>query len=267
MTMESRVKARVRDAMHWLTFVGSRYYCPLCERTAREFTPNRESAGQAVIDKYHILSMGARPHYRCPWCNSSDKERLVWAFLLFNTDILTTERPISVLHIAPEKNTMHRLKALPHVTYVSGDKFEGDVRYSDGRYGNSIELDVRHIPFKDDSFDMVLCNHVMEHVPEDIRGMKEIYRVLKLGGLAILQTPVSRALSHTIEGGAETDAERLEKFGQADHVRIYAEKEYVARLKSVGLNARAIARSEVVDHEKTKFWGLNTEEKIYYAEK
>ncbi len=256
----------VRSGPIYLRFFGRTYYCPLCGARARKFTPSRATPGQAVVDKYGIVSMGERPHYRCPWCNSSDKERLVWIFLERKTGLLAGTMPKSVLHVAPEKNTMRRLKAVSGLSYFAGDMFEGDERYSSGRYGDAVYLDITDLSrFEDDTFDAVICNHVLEHVPDDKKGMREIFRVLKPGGFAVLQTPVSRTIQSTLEGDVTTPEARLAAYGQADHVRIYQEDEYLCRLEGVGFSVKAWESVELLDTG--PLIGANPKEKVYVATK
>lgn len=264
--MWKRLKALVRSLVRYLRFAGRTHYCPLCKASAREFTPSQATSGQVTIDKYQIVSMGQRPHYRCPWCNSSDKERLVWMFLERKTSLLAGVEQKSVLHVAPERNTMRRLKEVAKLSYIAGDLFEGDDRYTPERYGGAIYLDITDMSqFEDNRFDAVICNHVMEHVPDDRKGMREIFRVLKPGGFAILQTPVSRGIQHTLEGEAHTPQERLLLYGQADHVRIYQEADYLNRLTATGFSVTAWSPTEIVDNP--LWFGINQKEKVYVAAK
>jgi SAM-dependent methyltransferase len=246
---------------------GTAYYCPLCERHARAFAPNPPGPGQATIDHYRIVSMGARAHYRCPWCNSSDKERLVWRFLETRTDILDPRAPARVLHVAPEKGVSRRVRALTHVEYVSGDKFEGDARYTPQRYEGAHYLDITDLSsLADDRFDLVICNHVLEHVPDDRRALRELFRVTKPGGIAILQVPVSRDTA-TIEDPAATAEERLRTFGQRDHVRIYGEADYLARLADAGFAVRKIPAHDIGALRDCRRMGFNADEALYACTK
>jgi SAM-dependent methyltransferase len=213
--------------------------------------------------------MGINPHYRCPWCNSSDKERLVWKYLTTKTDVVTTKRPLSVLHIAPEKNTQKKFRARPNITYIVGDMFSGASKYTSEHYGGAIYLDITDMSrFKDGTFDVIICNHVLEHVIDDRRGMREIYRTLKSGGFAILQVPVSRNIESSIEDlSALTEEERTERFGQSDHVRIYAEKDYLSRLAEVGFAVENIPCGILCPKKDAELWAVNRSESVYVAKK
>lgn len=246
--------------------IGNTYHCPLCDRSARTFINNSKRDGQAVIDKYHITAMGARPHYRCPWCGSSDKERLLWLYIKKQSIISNKTKQISILHIAPEKNIRVKLQSQKHISYISGDKFDGDARYKDKRYGDSEYVDITKTRFSDESFDILICNHVLEHIPDDISAMRELYRILKKGAVAILQVPTSQTIKKSIEYGyLNNRMERLTTYGQADHVRIYAEQDYVERLKKIGFIVDTIFQKAFLSKEEIVIYGLNPKEKIFIA--
>jgi SAM-dependent methyltransferase len=210
--------------------------------------------------------MGARPHYRCPWCSSSDKERLVYEYLTHCTDVFSGD--VSVLHIAPEPGLMRLLRARPNGKYMAGDKFEGDARYTDGRYGDAVSMDVTDLSATDNTFDLILCNHVLEHVPNDTRAMSELFRVLKPGGVAVLQVPVSRTISKSIEDDSIVEeSERIRMFGQADHVRIYAETEYLSRLRTAGFETQTVMSKEFLSSREIERLGVNPQEAIYVCMK
>ncbi len=269
MTVWKYFKKIARLSLRYVRFAGTRYYCALCGGRARVFTPIKTYPGQKTIDKYQIVAMGVNPHYRCPRCNSSDKERLVWKYLTTHTDILTATRPLSVLHVAPEKNTQKKVRSRPNIRYVAGDMFKGAAKYTPEHYGGATYLDVINIPqFGDGTFDLIICNHVLEHVLDDIKGMGEIYRTLKKGGFAILQVPVSRIIENSIEDAtAITEEERTEKFGQSDHVRIYAEKDYLSRLASIGFLVEVIPCESLFSESEADLWGVNHKENIYVVRK
>jgi SAM-dependent methyltransferase len=168
---------------------------------------------------------GGRRKAVCNHCGSSDRERLVWYGLKrLNKFIVGCE----ILHIAPEKRIKEKI--LLDEKYTLGENYIcGDLI----NFGKGVEkIDLANINYPDNSFDIVICNHVLEHIPNDIQAMREIYRVLKVGGHAILQVPI-REVERTIENEAKTDKKRLELYGQIDHVRIYGQ-DYFDRLLSVG---------------------------------
>lgn len=202
--------------------------------------------------------MGNRKHYQCPWCGSTDKERLVWWYL---SQILAPGQRI--LHIAPERNTRRRIQEIPNIEYTCGDKFYGDPRYKDGRYDGVDEVDITALPYADHSFDIIICNHVLEHVEDDVRALSELHRVLKPGGKAILQVPVSYSTKTIEDPTAKTEEEHERVYGQRDHVRIYG-TDYPARLEKAGFVVIDIAPEGRPSLAK---FGVNLLEHLYLCER
>ena len=147
-----------------------------------------------------------------------------------------------------------------NVEYVTADIFKKDVL---------VKMNITDIQFPDDSFDAIICNHVLEHIIDDGKAMSELYRTLRPGGWAILQVPVSQVLTNTYEDFSITTMEgREEAFGQYDHVRIYAE-DYQDRLAQAGFTVSVF--KWVTEAEKfggrRNFFGLNEEESVYFVSK
>lgn len=152
---------------------------------------------------------------------------------------------------------------MPGIEYVCGDKFYGSPRYKDGRYDGVDEIDITALPYADKSFDSIICNHVLEHIEDDSCALSELYRVLKSGGKAILQVPISYITKTIEDPSARTEEEREQTFGQIDHVRIYG-TDYPARLKKAGFVVTDIAPEN--RPPLTRF-GVNPREHIYIASK
>jgi SAM-dependent methyltransferase len=202
-------------------YAGDRFECPFCSRRFRRMIPRGLKHG--VLTEKHVVGGGWRRDAFCPGCSSYDRERLVYLYLKHCTDAFT--RPGRVLHVAPERILEKIFRAVPGIDYLTGDLFSEVV---------DVKLDVTNIQFADNSLDLVLCNHVLEHVPDDGQAMREILRVLKPGGLAVLQTPISLVLEATDEElGYLTREDRIRRFGQEDHCRIYAQ-DYPDRLRRAG---------------------------------
>jgi ubiquinone/menaquinone biosynthesis C-methylase UbiE len=160
------------------------------------------------------------------------------------------------LHFAPELCFIDRFKSLKNLDYISAD-LESPLAM--------IKMDIQNIPFPENSFDVVFCNHVMEHVDDDIKSMQEIYRILKPGGWAIIQSPINKKLKETNEGThLKTSKEREKSFGQKDHMRDYG-LDYGNRLEKAGFKVSEIDYvSELPEEQKMKY-ALPHDEKIFYC--
>ena len=167
---------------------------------------------------------------------------------------------MKLLHVAPEARVNAILRQAAALDYVTADICP---RHA------TVQMDITQIQFPEDSFDAIICNHVLEHIPDDQKAMSELYRVLKPGGWAILQVPVSATLKETYEDFSITSSElRKEAFGQRDHVRIYAE-DYKDRLARVGFQInvfRWVTEPEKFGGRRNAF-GLNEEEVVYSVTK
>ena len=192
-----------------LFYKGNQVKCPVCMHSFRKFLP------------YGRIS---RSNALCPNCLSLERHRLLWLFLNDKTDFFTAKA--KMLHIAPELCYMKRFESLPKLEYLTAD-LESPLA--------KIKMDIHNIPFPENSFDIIFCNHVLEHVKDDRKVMSEILRVLKPGGWAILQVPIFLPLNPiTFEDPTIIDPQkRAELFGQDDHVRVYG-KDYADRIRSTG---------------------------------
>jgi SAM-dependent methyltransferase len=223
-----RVRQLLYQAWYRVMLRGSGVVCVLCGSEWRAFGP-----------------LGGGPNRQCPRCFSLERHRLLWLYLerergeLFATDN-------RVLHIAPEQSLQKRLRALPRLDYLSGDL---DSRLAD------VRLDVTDLSFPDASFDVVICNHVLEHVLDDRRAMSELYRVLRPGGWGVAMVPDVEKETTFEDPTAVTPEQRLALFGQADHVRRYG-RDYVQRLESVGFRVSVEELEDALDPDEQRRLGL-----------
>lgn len=177
---------------------------------------------------------------------SLERHRLLWLYLNEQTDFFQSEldsdssisKPkhiklrdaetnlaLKVLHFAPEQAFYKRFRKQKNLEYTTTDLFSPLA---------DVKADICNLPFKDNRYDVILCNHVLEHIPDDTKAMQELYRVLKPGGMAILQIPQDLSRATTFADDSITDQkERAKIFGQYDHVRIYG-RDYFDKLRSIG---------------------------------
>ncbi|MDP4703838.1 MAG: class I SAM-dependent methyltransferase [Polaribacter sp.] len=162
---------------------------------------------------------------------SLERHRLMWLFLRDETDFFTSTKKLKTLHIAPEQCFLSIFKKQQNLEYVTSD-LESPIA--------DVKADICNLPFEDNSFDVIFCNHVLEHIPDDTKAMQELFRVLKKGGFGIFQVPQDLNMDITFEDNSITDKkERARIFGQYDHVRVYG-KDYFDRLREIGFKVNEI---------------------------
>lgn len=170
-----------------------------------------------------------RENVLSPSTLSLERHRLLWLYLENETDFFTS--PLKVLHFAPEQAFYKRFRKLKNLDYTTTDL---NSPLAD------VKADICNLPFENESFDFILCNHVLEHIPDDTKAMKEIYRILRKGGTAILQIPQDLNRAETFEDASITDPkERAAIFGQYDHVRVYG-RDYFNKLRDIGFKVEEV---------------------------
>ena len=156
---------------------------------------------------------------------SLERHRLLWLYLQNETDFFTAKEKKNVLHFAPEQEFYKRFKKQKNIQYTTTDLFSPLA---------DVKADICNLPFEDNQYDVLFCNHVLEHIPDDTKAMQELYRVLKPGGMAILQIPQDLNRVTTFSDDSITDEkERAAIFGQYDHVRVYG-RDYFDKLRTIG---------------------------------
>ncbi len=212
-------------------FKGDKFVDPIDGKSYRKFLPygygkQRENA----------LSPGTL---------SLERHRQMWLYLQNETDFFT--KNYKVLHIAPEQEFLRKFKKMKNLDYTSADLFSPIV---------DVKADILDLPFADESFDVVFCNHVLEHIEDDRKAMSELYRVMKKNAWGIFQVPMKNSLDKTYEDFTIKDPkERQKHFGQYDHVRWYG-MDYFDRLKSVGFQTKPLFYSQKFPKEDIKKFGL-----------
>lgn len=192
-----------------------------------------------------------RPNALCPGTLSLERHRLLWLYLQRHTDFLKKE--LKVLHVAPEQVFYQKFKSLKHWDYITTDLYSPLA---------DVKADLCDLPFQDYQFDLILCNHVLEHIPNDVKAMSELYRVLKNNGILIAQVPLEEKREKTFEDDSIINPdERTKVFGQYDHVRIYGQ-DYYHRLESVGFSAERIFIQKDLTTEEILRFALPQKEKI-----
>ena len=208
---------------------GKQYTDPIDGKSFKMFLPYGY-----VKQRENILS---------PSSLSLERHRLLWLYLKDETDFFSAQK--KVLHFAPEQCFLKRFRSLKNLDYTTTDLFSPIA---------DVKADICNLPFEDNSYDVILCNHVLEHIPDDTKAMQELYRVMKPGGWGVFQIPQDLNREMTFEDDSITDkAERAKIFGQYDHVRVYG-RDYFEKLRSIGFKVEEIDyTSKLSDTEIDKF--------------
>lgn len=236
-----------------------RQACPVCGARVRRFGDS--GYGFPVLERLRVVGGMRRAADRCPVCHATARERLVWFYLSDPRHGLAPH--LRIAHFAPEKGLTLRLRAAARAGYRAYD-FEPR-RY---RHLSHVEqADLAALPMPDASVDLLICNHVIEHVPDPARAMAEIARVLAPQGIAILQVPIALALEETLAAPPLAGpAEREALLGQHDHLRLYCRAGYLPDLQAAGLAVEAFRPFER-DAEAATRWRLDPFEDLFVCRK
>lgn len=222
-----------------LLYVGRGRECPVCGTKRRKFLPY----GYVV----------SRDNALCPNCLSLERHRLLWLWLQRESDLF--ERRPRLLHVAPEVCLMRHLRR----AYAGGGNEKDYVTADLESPLADLHFDIQLIPLADESFDVIFCNHIMEHVEDDLRAMSELYRVMRRGGWGVILSPVELDRATTFEDDSITDeAERTRIFGQYDHRRVYGH-DYADRLREVGFEVEDLDYAASLSPDERNRFALPTD--------
>jgi len=210
-----------------LCLKGNNFTDPIDGKSFRKFLP------------YGYVNQ--RKNALSPSTLSLERHRLMWLFLRDETNFFSSKDVLKVLHIAPEQCFLDLFKKQKNIEYITSD-LESPIA--------DVKADICNLPFKDNEFDVVFCNHVLEHISDDTKAMQELYRVLKKDGFGIFQIPQDLSRATTFEDNSIIDKkERAKIFGQYDHVRIYG-RDYFNKLRKVGFKVDEIDYSKKISPKK-----------------
>lgn len=225
-------------------YKGNNVECPVCEKSFRKFL----SYGSDVAHRENIL---------CPYDLTLERHRAMWLYLKNKSDFFTHPN-LKVMHIAPEQCFYPKFKKQKNLNYTTGDLVSPLA---------DLHFDLHNIPLEDNQYDVVFCNHVMEHVKDDLQCMKELYRIMKPGGWGIMQVPIDASRTETYEDWSITDPKEREKhFWQYDHVRLYG-LNYPKRLEEAGFSVEIVDFSKELPPEKFERYRIPKTELLYVVHK
>lgn len=221
-------------------FKGKSAYCPVCDTKVQKFLNHLETG---------------KPNSWCPICESEQRHRLDLLFFRKNTNLFDSSSK-KMLHVAPELSIKPILQREKKLDYITADLNDPDAM---------VKMDITEIQFPDETFDVIYCSHVLEHVIEDWKAMGEFYRVLKTGCWAVLQVPINVEVTEE-DFTVDSDEERLRLYGQIDHVRNYG-RDYKDRLEKAGFEVRIFKADEIVSKDALKQMSIAPEREVYFCKK
>ncbi len=226
-----------------LIYKGTKNECPCCNGTFKKFL---------TFDGYGVK----RENARCPKCGSLERHRLLWLFM--KNELNITSKKLNLLHIAPEPGIQQLLEPLKNIDYLSADIAHPLAM---------VKMDITDIKYPDNSFDAIICAHVLNHVNDDAKAMSELYRVMRPTGWIIVQTPVDYNREHTFEDATvKTEADRKKVFGQQDLARIYG-KDFLSRLQHAGFKVEVVHYCKQLGAGVAERMGLLQDDELFFCTK
>jgi hypothetical protein len=233
-------RRQVRRTVKRFVHFGLVRYCPCCKAHLRRFQP---------------FGIVRRPEAKCPVCGSLERHRLTYLYMMRKTDLFDGG-PKRMLHVAPEAQLARLFQRAGYIDYLSADLCSARAM---------VKMDITDIQYADNTFDVIYCSHVLEHIPDDGKAMREFHRVLKMGGWAILQVPIT--VDVTFEDPSVTSPEeRLRLFGQEDHVRRYG-TDYKNRLADAGFSVLVDGFARELNDQTASQLGLMRSEDVFFCRK
>jgi len=216
---------RIRNHLFRVVFFGRGCFCVFCRKSYRRFLHHGVRA--RVFRRHRVSGAGYRKNARCPNCRSNQRTRLLYLFFQHRTTLY--HDPVRLLHLSPKKKLGRIFSGCENIEYTCGAL--APQRFAEF---DAVAVDVRKIPFPENRFDVLICNHILEHVPEDRIAIQELYRVLRPGGFGVLQVPLAVDLPRTLEDpSVQSERARKREYGQKDHVRLYGQ-DFFRRLEEAG---------------------------------
>lgn len=222
-----------------LLYTGDKVYCFCCQKKYSKFLP------------YRTYGHHTRQNAQCPGCGSLERHRLMMAFLQEKTEVFREK--VNLLHFAPEDTLQRRFSKMQNIKYLSVDLFSPLAMQ---------RMDIMDLPINDSTYDSILCNHVLAHVEDDRKAMRELYRILKVGGWALITTTINLSIQTFEQPGPLTKEEKLEVYGQEDLCRIYGH-DIIDRLEETGFDVELVDYATQLPHSKFGEYGFNKDLMLY----
>ena len=232
---------------------GGDKYCLLCGSRVVRFLPNGQD--EEIFHNHHVIGGGYRESCICPVCGARDRQRWLYYVVEHYTDISSLKGKI--LHFAPEASVKAFIGRNKNAEYYGANIIPGIEDYT---------ADITDIPFPDGTFDYVISNHLLEHVPDEAKAVSEVKRVLKASGRWIFSFPICTDMATYEDATITAPEDRLKAFGQEDHVRLYG-VDYEERFRNYGLDLTVYRPRDILDEEEIGRFGLIADDVILIAAK
>jgi SAM-dependent methyltransferase len=240
--------------------IGRKKQCYICNRTFNHFTKFRGGSKRRSEFLKRLDIVGSdRNNFGCMYCGSHDRERHL--FMYFDKlNMWQKMKGAKILYFAPEKRLWAKISEQSPLECITADLHPKTEEVK--------KIDATKIPFSDEKFDVVIANHILEHIPDYSKALSEFYRVLKAGGVAILQTPYSKLLKKNFEDeNLDTDELRLFFYAQEDHVRVFSEHQFLKSIENEGFNLQIKKYEDLFDDHTANIYGVNKKENLILVEK
>lgn len=239
--------------------INAKCQCNMCGQRVQRFLPYRGGWADVppLIRQLGVVGSDVENH-ECPVCGCHDRERHLLMYLQAS-GLLPMMQGARILHLAPERHLKRFISDTVPAEYIQGDLYPVQASIK--------KIDLQAVPYPAEYFDFILANHVLEHVKDDLKALDEIFRVLRPGGHAILQTPYSNILSHIFEDSGIQSAEaRINAYGQEDHQRLYG-RDIGERLEKVGFLSLMVNHSKILDNKNSAILRVNADEPFFLFQK
>lgn len=235
--------------------LGNKKKCYVCKNTFDHF--KKYGDGSRNINEFikAVQFVGSDvDNFGCMYCGSMDRERHLFMFF-DELKVWEQLKNASILHFAPERCLSKKIKTMASGQYIMADLYPNNT--------NIQKIDVCNIPYNDNTFDFIICNHVLEHVKDYNHGIREIFRVLKHSGTAILQTPYSTLFDHHFwEESINTDELRAFFYGEVNHLRLFSRAQLFTEIEEAGFILKTIKSESLFNFNVSKYFGVNNQEEL-----
>lgn len=250
---------KIRKLFYGLQFIGDGHQCYICKKKLRRFVPYGRGIKAVPLLLRELRVVGSDvENFSCPHCDCTDRERHL-SMYFDRLQLWSRIRGGAVIHFAPEVQLSELIKQAAPGLYVKADL--------NPKTPDTQKIDITKVPYPDGTFDVVVCNHVLEHLPSDAEALSEISRVLKPGGIAIVQTPFSPLLDTSIVSPLINDDQlRRRYYGEVDHYRLYG-NDLFEKFRHAGLTVTLFSHNDVLKDYDHRYYGVNPEEDLILVTK